>query len=357
MRGAEHTVAPCYNALDVRTDTCCCERKLALARLTVIGAGAWGTVIAQLLAGNGHEVTVWLRDPDLADSMRSARVNERRLPGIRLHDSLRFTTDPHEAAADSEAAFTVVPSAYVRPVLEQFPAFGLLISCTKGFSDDSLGRMSGLLARLQPGAHIAALSGPNLAREIAEGQPAAAVVASEAEQVAAAVQGWLQSPAFRVYTSTDLTGVETGGAIKNVIALATGFTAGLGLGENTRATIITRGLHELVRLGTRLGGARETFYGLSGLGDMIATCAGPQSRNFLAGSRLARGDTPAQLEQEGITAEGISTVERIWNYALQHDLDLPICREVAQVIFERKSPAEAVRSLMERSSKPEAAVY
>src|SRR5690625_6361422 len=328
-----------------------------MARLSVIGAGAWGTVVAQLLAGNGHEVRLWARDPDLVRQLQRTRLNSRRLPGVTLHPGISFTADPEEAAEGSEAAFSAVPSAHLRNVLENFPRFPLLISCTKGFSDDALGTMTGVLREVQPGAVTAALSGPNLASEIAAGKPAAAVVATEAAEAAARIQGWLQGPDFRVYTSYDVIRVEVGGALKNVIALATGMSDQLELGDNTKATLITRGLHELLRLATRLGGARETFYGLSGLGDMIATCAGPQSRNFLAGSRLARGDTPAQLEQEGITAEGISTVERIWNYALNHDLDLPICREVAQVIFERKSPAEAVRSLMERSSKPEAAVY
>ncbi len=328
-----------------------------MARLTVIGAGAWGSVLAQLLAANGHEVWLWLRDPGLVQQLRSERINDRRLPGIRLHDSINFTVDKAEAAAGAEAAFVVTPSKFISEVMRGFPEFGVLISCTKGFSDDSLGRMTMTLAGLQPGAATAALSGPNLAREIADGKPAAAVVASESESVTHRIREWLQGPAFRVYTSSDVAGVETGGAIKNVIALATGISNGLGLGDNTKATIITRGLHELVRLGTRLGGQRETFYGLSGLGDMIATCAGPQSRNFLAGSRIALGESPEQLEREGITAEGIGTVMRIRNYAQTHGLDLPISREVHAVIFGDKPAAAAIRSLMERSSKTETAVY
>ena len=171
------------------------------------------------------------------------------------------------------------------------------------------------------------------------------------------VQSWLQCASFRVYTSDDVAGVEIGGALKNVIALAAGMCHGLQLGDNTKAAIITRGLHELVRLGTVLGGSRETFYGLSGLGDMVATCAGPQSRNFLAGMRIAGGESAAQLESEGLTAEGIVTVQRVVAYARQHGLDLPICREVHAVVFEEKSPVAAIRSLMERSSKPEASVY
>lgn len=328
-----------------------------MARLSVIGAGAWGTVVAQLLAGNGHEVRLWARDPDLVRQLQRTRLNSRRLPGVTLHPGISFTADPEEAAEGSEAAFSAVPSAHLRNVLENFPRFPLLISCTKGFSDDPLGTMTGVLREVQPGAVTAALSGPNLASEIAAGKPAAAVVAAEAAEAAARIQGWLQGPDFRVYTSDDVIGVEVGGALKNVIALATGMSDQLELGDNTKATLITRGLHELLRLGTQLGGKRETFYGLSGLGDMIATCAGPQSRNFLAGSRIASGVTHRQLQEEGLTAEGIGTVARVYNYARTHGLELPISEAVHQVVFAQQPPSEAIRSLMERSSKPETAVY
>lgn len=328
-----------------------------MARLTVIGAGAWGTTIAQLLAGGGHEVSLWVRAEAQAQQLRATRHNERRLPGVALHERLNFTSDPAESAAGSEAAFLAVPSRHLEDVLDRFPDLPAIISCVKGFGADGLERMTQLISRNQPDALTGALSGPNLAAEIARGLPAAAVVASDSTQLREKVQRWLQGPTFRAYSSDDVAGVEIGGAIKNVIALATGMTAALGLGENTKATIITRGLHELVRLGTLQGGRRETFYGLSGLGDMVATCAGPQSRNFLAGSRVARGEDLETLEREGLTAEGIGTVRRVVEYASQQGLDLPICSEVHAVIFEKKPPADAIRALMERSSKAEAVVY
>lgn len=328
-----------------------------MARLTVIGAGAWGTTIAQLLAGGGHDVSLWLRDESQALELRATRQNTRRLPGVTLHENLRFTSDPAASAAGSEAAFLAVPSRHLQEVLDRFPGLPAIISCVKGFGAQGLERMTQVISRSRPETVTAALSGPNLAAEIARGLPAAAVVASDSAALRENVQRWLQGPTFRAYSSDDVAGVEIGGAIKNVIALATGMTSVLGLGENAKATIITRGLHELVRLGTLQGGRRETFYGLSGLGDMVATCAGPQSRNFLAGSRIAQGEDVESLEREGLTAEGIGTVRRVVQYASEQGLDLPICSEVHAVIFEKKPPADAIRSLMERSSKAEAVVY
>ena len=328
-----------------------------MARLTVIGAGAWGTTIAQLLAVGGHDVSLWARDDEHVRQLTAARLNERRLPGVTLHENLKFTSDPAESVSGSEAVFVAVPSRHLQDVLDRFPAVPAIISCVKGFGAEGLERMTQVIGRLRPDAATAALSGPNLAAEIARGLPAAAVAASDSAHLRDNVQRWLQGPTFRTYSSDDVAGVEIGGAIKNVIALATGMTDALGLGDNTKATIITRGLHELVRLGTLLGGRRETFYGLSGLGDMVATCAGPQSRNFLAGSRIARGEDLEALEREGLTAEGIGTVKRVVEYASRQGLDLPICSEVHAVIFEKKPPVDAIRALMERSSKAETVVY
>lgn len=334
------------------------------ARLLVIGAGAWGTTIAQLLAGNGHQVTLWMRDPAQAAELTTDRVNRRRLPGVRLDPRLEFSSDPAASSRGVEAAFVAVPSRHVTEVLARFPQLPALVSCTKGFAGDGLERITQVMQRGQPQAQVAALSGPNLAGEIAAGKPAAAVAASvdspdatAGEPLHSRIQRWLQCSTFRVYSSNDLAGVEIGGALKNVIALAAGICDGLELGDNTKATIITRGLHELVRLGTLLGGNRETFYGLSGLGDIVATCSGPQSRNFLAGSRIARGESVQALEAEGLTAEGVVTVQRVVAYARQHGLDLPISQEVHAVISENQPPAAAIRSLMDRSSKPEASVY
>lgn len=322
------------------------------ARLTVIGAGAWGTAVAAVLARGGHHVTLWSRSEAQADALARTRLSPR-LPGVTLPAGLQFTADTAAAAAGAEAAFVAVPSRHLAAVLGRFPDFPVLVSLTKGFADDGLGRMTDLLGAVQPGARLAAVSGPNLALEVAEGKPAAAVAAAEDAGLAGRVQAWLHGPAFRVYRSTDLKGVETGGAVKNVIALAAGMCAGLGLGHNTAAAIVTRGLHELVRVGHLLGGRTETFYGLSGLGDVIATCSGPASRNFLAGSRLAAGDSLARLEKDGLTVEGVDTVRRLTAFAEHEGVELPISREVHDVIFRGKAPGTAVRALMERGSRPE----
>lgn len=324
------------------------------ARLAVIGAGAWGTTVAALLAAAGHHVTLWTRSAAQAETLRQTRMNPTRLPGILLPPGLQYSAEPAEAVEGAEAAFVAVPSSHLAAVMERFPPLPLLVSLVKGFADDSLQRMTGLLGTLQPQAGLAALSGPNLAAETAAGKPAAAVAAAADRRLAELVQGWLHGPSFRVYASTDLTGVETGGAVKNVIALAAGMCHGLGLGDNTAAAIITRGLHELVRVGLFLGGRPETFYGLSGLGDMIATCAGPASRNFLAGSRLASGWTLERLEAEGLTTEGTVAVRRLTAFARRQGMDLPISREVHDVVFSNKTAAAAVRSLMGRGSRAEA---
>ena len=324
--------------------------------VAVIGAGAWGTTVAQLLAVNVPDVRLWMRSADQASEMQATRINTRRLPGVTLNSRIAFTDDTATALRGAAAAFVAIPSRYlseVQPLLPEAPA---LVSCIKGFGRNGLARLSDVMQAAVPNAVTAVLSGPNLAREVASGLPAAAVIASRDESFALQVQGWLQGPKFRVYTSSDVAGVEIGGAVKNVIALATGISSGLGLGENTKATIITRGLHEIIRLGTLLGGRRETFYGLSGLGDLVATCAGPQSRNFTAGQRIARGENLHDLEADGLTAEGIQAVERIFGFASEHGIDLPICSEVYRVVFRGKPAADAIRALMERSAKPEATV-
>ncbi len=322
--------------------------------VAVIGAGAWGTTVAQLLAVNVPEVRLWMRSADQASEMQATRINTRRLPGVRLNSRIAFTDDTATALRGAAAAFVAVPSRYLGEVLPQLLEVPALVSCIKGFGRHGLARLSDVMQAAVPNAVTAVLSGPNLASEVAAGLPAAAVIASHDEDFALQVQGWLQGPKFRVYTSSDVAGVEIGGAVKNVIALATGISSGLGLGENTKATIITRGLHEIIRLGTLLGGRRETFYGLSGLGDLVATCAGPQSRNFTAGLRIARGENLQDLEADGLTAEGIQAVERIFGFATEHGIDLPICSEVYRVVFKGKTAADAIRALMERSAKPEA---
>jgi glycerol-3-phosphate dehydrogenase (NAD(P)+) len=327
-----------------------------VTRLVVVGAGAWGTVLAQLLAQNGHRVTLWTRSAGHEAELREARENVRRLPGYPLHEALQFTSSL-QALADCDAAFLAVPSRHLPQVLDQLPPLPAFVSCSKGFGAQGLESLSSVIQRSQPQARAAALSGPNLAGEIAQQKPAAAVVASRDAAFALQVQLWLQQPRFRVYTSGDMAGVETGGAMKNIIALAAGMCTGLELGDNTRAAIITRGLHETVRLGAILGGQQETFYGLSGLGDMIATCSGAASRNFTAGLRIARGEGQAELEADGLNAEGIVALQRVHEFASLHGIDLPISQAVHDVIFAGRSPADAIRQLMERSLKAESELY
>ena len=324
------------------------------ARLAVIGAGAWGTVLATLLARNGHAVTLWARREALAQTMNETRENPDYTPGLHLPDKLQATSDLTESVRGVEAAVIAVPSKGLRDVLERLPATPAFISASKGLEPRTFKRFTQVIGGYHPGATLAALSGPNLAAEIAAGQPAAATLASDDAGFAARAQEWLNSESFRVYSSPDLIGVEVAGALKNVVALAAGMCDGLGLGDNAKASIITRGLAELTRLGTHLGGDPVTFYGLAGLGDVVATCASTRSRNHSAGARLARGETLADLRQSKLNAEGIPTVEAVCAYSREQNLELPIATEVHRVIFENKGVQAALRDLMRRSATTEA---
>jgi glycerol-3-phosphate dehydrogenase (NAD(P)+) len=273
----------------------------APVEVAVLGSGSWGTVIAQLLARNGHAVRLWSRSADRAQALARTQPT-----------GVTPTADLDRALDGAAAAFVAVPCrAYVTLVadLARAPSVAALVSCAKGFLDGDLRRPSAALADAAP--LVAALSGPNLASEIARGLPAAATVASDHDALAERVQRWLSQPSFRVYRSHDLIGVEASGALKNVIALAAGMSDELGLGANTHAALLTRGLAELARLGCMLGGDARTFYGLAGVGDLIATCASPRSRNHQVGTRVARGERIAAIEASGITAEGVPTVRHV----------------------------------------------
>ncbi len=322
-------------------------------KLAVIGAGAWGTMLACLLTRQQQDVTLWTRRPKQATQLLTTRENTRYLPGLKLPPQLKVTAKLSEAVNNVQAVFMVVPSRGLREVLEQLPEVPALISCAKGLERGSFKCLSEVIAEYQPQAKLAALSGPNLAQEIASGLPAATTIASNDQELAKAAQRWLNQAQFRVYTSQDIIGVEVGGALKNIIALAAGMSDGLKLGDNAKAGIITRGLAEIVRLGTHLGGQQQTFYGLAGLGDMIATCSSTGSRNHRAGELIAKGSSLAELEASQITAEGIPTVRAVYDYALGQNLDLPIAKEVYQVIYQTKRPEDAVAALMSREIKAE----
>lgn len=325
-------------------------------RVAVLGAGAWGTVVASLIARNGHTVRLWSHRRQLAEKITADGRNAEYAPELQLPSNLSATHDLQQAVADVDLAFVVVPTPAVRSLSEQLAELGYaggLVSCSKGLEVGSLDRISQVVADALPQAPFAVLSGPNLAAEIAAGLPAAATVASRAGSMAARVQRLMQQPTFRLYTSSDVAGVEAGGALKNVIALASGISDGLGIGENARASLITRGLAELVRLGIALGGEARTFYGLAGLGDLVATCSSTRSRNHQAGARLAAGESIEEILASGLTAEGVTTVQAVNESDLGRSIDLPISREVYKVIFERKDPRQGIVDLMTRAERAE----
>jgi len=329
-----------------------------LSATAVIGAGSWGTALALEVARRGQPVRLWARDAALAAVITSTRENPRYLPGIRLPDGLVATDEPLEALRGADLAILAVPSHFARGVLEpmvpQVPLGTMLVSATKGLEPGTMLRMSQVLGELAPGRPVAALSGPSFAREVALGKPTALVVASADASAALRLQERLTAPAFRLYTNRDLVGVEIGGALKNVMAIATGLSDGLGLGENARAALITRGLAEIGRLALALGGQATTLAGLAGLGDLVLTCTGTLSRNHRLGLAVAQGQTLAEAEASTpMVAEGVRTVTSARTLAGRVGVSMPLCDEVAAVLFESKPVREALASLLAREPRPE----
>jgi glycerol-3-phosphate dehydrogenase (NAD(P)+) len=328
------------------------------APVAVLGAGSWGTALAMHLARGGGSVRLWARDAELAASIRATRENPRYLPGLALPDGVRVSADPTDALADVPIVLLVVPSHFVEGVLDRvgpaIPAEAMVVSATKGLEPRQGLRISELLGRRLPGRPIAVLSGPSFAREVAEGRPAALVIASADEAVAADLQRRLAGPALRLYTNRDVIGVELAGALKNVMAIATGLVDGLELGENARAALITRGLAEIVRLGVARGAQPTTFAGLAGLGDLVLTCTGSQSRNHALGRDIARGRSLRTVEAgTPMVAEGVRTVSSALRMAREAGVAMPICEEVAAVLFDGKPVADALASLLAREPRPE----
>jgi glycerol-3-phosphate dehydrogenase (NAD(P)+) len=326
--------------------------------VAVLGAGSWGTALAIHLGRVGLPVRLWARDPELAASLRTRRENPRYLPGAVLPDGVTVTADVGTALADAAAVLLAVPSHFVDAVLtgvgEHVAPRAVLVSATKGLEPRRGLRMSELLAARLPGRPVAVLSGPSFAREVAQGRPTALVIASVDESIASDLQRRLAGPALRLYTNRDVVGVELGGAVKNVMAIATGLVDGLELGENARAALITRGLAEIVRLGTAAGAQPATFAGLAGLGDLVLTCTGTQSRNRALGREIARGRSLAEAEAATpMVAEGVRTVSSVLRMARERGVTMPICEEVAAVLFDGKPVAESVVSLLAREPRPE----
>jgi glycerol-3-phosphate dehydrogenase (NAD(P)+) len=325
--------------------------------ISVIGAGSWGTTVASLLA-NKTPTLLWARSPELAEAITSTHENPTYLAGVRLPDTLSATSSLAEAAADMDVILMAVPSHGFRAVLTEIGpslrAGTAIVSLAKGIETGTNLRMSEVIAQVVPDATVGVLTGPNLAREIAEGQPAASVVALADEAVALQIQQALHTGAFRVYTGNDVVGCEIAGAAKNVMAIAAGICDGLGFGENTRAVLITRGLAELGRLGIAVGGQTLTFGGLAGVGDLVATCASPNSRNRTVGYELGRGKGLQEiLDGMHMVAEGVKTAGPLVRLAQAHGVEMPIAEQVTEIVEGRCSAKEALISLMERPARPE----
>jgi glycerol-3-phosphate dehydrogenase (NAD(P)+) len=330
------------------------------AKVAVFGAGSWGTAFAKVLAEAGNEVAMWGRRESLCEAISSRHENPDYLPGIPLPEAISATHDPAEAADGADAVILAVPSQSLRENLVDWasvlPHTLPLVSLMKGVEVGTTKRMSEVIAELTgAGAdRIAVVSGPNLAREIAEGQPAASVVACADEGTANRLQKICHSPSFRPYTNTDVVGCELGGATKNVIALAVGMAVGLGFGDNARASVITRGLVETARLGTALGADEMTFSGLAGLGDLVATCSSPLSRNRTFGEKLGKGMTVEEiLGGTRQVAEGVKSCASITALAHNHDVEMPIVEHVTNVVAGDMTPKDMLISLISRSAKSE----
>ena len=322
------------------------------ATVAVIGAGSWGTTVASVAAANAPTV-LWARRGELADEVNEAHTNEAYLPGLGLHAGLRATSSIEEAAATADVLVMAVPSHGFRSVLESAAEhvrpWVPVVSLVKGLERGSRLRMTQVVEEVMPGHPAGVLSGPNLAREILNGYAAAAVVAMPDERVAMPLLGIFKAPLFRIYRSTDVLGAEVAGALKNVFAIAVGMSTGLGTGDNTRALVISRALAEMTRLGVAMGGDQLTFAGLAGMGDLLATCISPLSRNRRVGEELAKGRSLAEITEEmKMVAEGIKTSRVARELADEHEVDMPIVRQVDAVINEGRTPAEAYDGLLRR---------
>lgn len=326
-----------------------------MRRAAVLVAGSWGTALASVLANNGYEVMLWTRSEEQADGINRNRENSKFLPGVKLPDAIRATTDLKQALQEAELALFVAPSGAMREVAKQAAPYlspdTLVVHATKGFETDTLKRMTTVLSEElgRPLEQLVVLSGPSHAEEVIRKQPTTVVVASADMEAAEQAQDALMNTDFRVYTNPDVVGVEVAGAIKNIIALGAGLTDGLNFGDNAKAALLTRGLAEIGRLGTAMGANPLTFAGLAGVGDLVVTCTSKHSRNWRAGYMLADG-TPLEevLSRMGMVVEGVRTTRAAFELAKQYDVEMPITFQLYEVLFANKAPRTAVEHLMGR---------
>lgn len=328
-------------------------------RIGVVGAGSWGTTLANLLALKGHSVALWAREAEVVQSIRQRLVNELFLPGLPLDPSLSASGTLSEVVGGAELVVFATPSHVTRRVARDVAGVlptgsPVMVSVSKGLEPETLDLLTDVLDEAFPNCPVAALSGPSFAQEVAQRQPTAVVAASKDPEAAEAVQQAFSCEYFRVYTSSDVVGVQLGGALKNVIAIAAGILEGMGLGHNPRAALITRGLAEMSRLGEAMGAEAITFAGLAGMGDLLLTATGALSRNRSLGAEIGKGRSLAEILSERRTvAEGVTTARAAVDLGKRTGIELPIATEVARILFEGKAPRQAMRDLMERELKAE----
>jgi glycerol-3-phosphate dehydrogenase (NAD(P)+) len=327
-------------------------------KISVLGTGGWGTALSIVLHNKGHNVTLWGSTPDYVEYLKKHRENKKYLKGIEIPSDLKITSDIAETQIETDLIVIAIPTPYVRKTIKPFKNHYLpgtpIVSVIKGIENETLMRGSEILRDVLGEQPIALLLGPSHAEEVARKLPTTVVIACNDIQVAKEIQDIFITERFRVYTNTDVIGVEIGTSVKNVIAIAAGICDGLGFGDNSKAALITRGLAEMMRLGVAMGGQRDTFSGLAGLGDLITTCVSPYGRNRLVGEQIAKGKKLSQiLEEMDQVAEGILTTKSVCKLANKYNVEMPITKEIYNVLFEDKDPIKAVNELMVREPKSE----
>lgn len=327
-------------------------------KISVIGAGSWGIALAKLLYNNGNEITVWSALEDEIVMLNKEREHKDKLPGVKLPDDMIFTTELKDAMKDSKILVLAVPSPFVRNTAKNMAQFyeseQIIVNVAKGIEEATLSTMSQIIEEEIHGARVAVLSGPSHAEEVGRQIPTTIVVGAKMRETAELVQNTFMSNVFRVYTSPDVLGIEIGAALKNVVALAAGIADGLGYGDNTKAALITRGMAEITRLGTAMGGHQETFYGLSGVGDLIVTCASMHSRNRRAGILIGKGYSMDEAMKEvKMVVEGVYSAKAAQKLSEKYNISMPIVEQVNKILFEGKSASDAVNELMVRDKKIE----
>lgn len=329
-----------------------------MAKISILGAGSWGSALAVLLHNNGNSVTLWSALEEEVTLLQEKREHPVKLPGVRLPEEIFITSDLKGSLDGADVAVLAVPSPFTRSTAAMMAPYvkngQVIVNVAKGVEEHTLMTLSEIIEEEIPNARVCVLSGPSHAEEVGRGIPTTCVVSGKTRELAEYLQGIFMSPVFRVYTTPDILGVELGGALKNVIALAAGTADGLGYGDNTKAALITRGIAEIARLGTRMGARAETFYGLSGIGDLIVTCASVHSRNRKAGYLIGKGYTMEQaMEEVKMVVEGVYSAKAAKSLSEKYQVEMPIINEVNKVLFEGKAAAEAVKDLMLRDKKVE----